>query len=368
MWKKIVVSLAVISLLVGCQVKQSDADKKNDKKQETKKVEKIPVETADLKLGPIESTLKSTTHLEAEESVQILARTTNPVKTLLVEEGDEVEKNQLLIELEDDSQRVNLSKAQNEVQKAKLEFERQESLFKKDLISDQDFSEIKYALLQKELALEDAKRELEYTKVRAPIAGTITARYIKVGDQVNINQHLFDLIEFDSIVALTYLPETQLSFLELGQKARIQTAALGNRVYDGQVKRIAPIVDRKTGTVKVTIGVGNQPGLKPGMYVDVELILRTNPTALLIPKRALTYDADQMFVFKLNEDRTVTRCLVVPKLSDKYFIEPMDGFVAGDIIVVAGQSGLKDGSLVRLPGDPVEEEAKDLEQDEKAED
>lgn len=345
-------------MLTACEMKiggdKKDEDTNKEKKE--KKVEKIPVEISALETGAIESILKSTTHLEAEEEVTILARTSNQVKEILVEEGDTVERDQVILIIEDGSQQVNLAKASSQVKKAKMDFERQENLFKQHLISDQDFNEIKYNLLQNELALEDAERELEYTKVRAAIKGTVTARYINVGDQININQQLFDIIDFDSLVARVYLPETNLGFLELGQKARIQTTALGDKVFKGAVTRISPVVDSKTGTVKVTIGVGNQPGLKPGMYVDVELILQTNPQALLIPKRALTYDADQMFVFKLKDDRTVERFLVQPKLIDKFNIEPLSGFEVGDQVVVAGQSGLKNGSIVRLPGDPEEKE------------
>jgi membrane fusion protein (multidrug efflux system) len=79
--------------------------------------------------------------------------------------------------------------------------------------------------------------------------------------------------------------------------------------------------------------------------------------ALLVPKRALVYDNDQAFVFRLKEKRRVERLRVTPLLEDAENIEPGGGLSAGDQLVVAGQSGLKDGGLVRLPGDP--EEKKD---------
>jgi multidrug efflux pump subunit AcrA (membrane-fusion protein) len=78
----------------------------------------------------------------------------------------------------------------------------------------------------------------------------------------------------------------------------------------------------------------------------------------LVPKRALVYDNDQMFVFRLkkDEDRRVERLRLKPLLENADFIEPAGGVEAGDQLVVAGQSGLKDNGLVRLPGDPEETE------------
>jgi RND family efflux transporter MFP subunit len=347
----------VLFSMLSCQIQIGERKdgERGGKDAGTKKEERIPVEVTSLQRGRIESILKSTTHLEAEEAVRVLARTSNQVKELLVEEGSEVEKGQVILVIEDDNQQVNLSKAQNDVKKADIEFNRQENLYNKNLISDQDFSEIKYSLLQKKLVLEDAQRELEFTRVRAPISGTVTGRFIMLGDQISLGQHLFDIIDFNSLVARIYLPETNLINLELDQPARIQTTALGDRIFKGYVKRIAPVVDSKTGTVKVTIAVGNQKGLKPGMYVDVELVLAVHDHALLIPKRALSYDADQIFVFRLKEDRTVERILVEPVLTDRYSVEVQEGFEEGESIVVAGHTGLKNGSKVSLPGDPEEE-------------
>ncbi|PIE02564.1 MAG: hypothetical protein CSA81_06160 [Acidobacteria bacterium] len=335
-----------LTLILACHPKP---DKENEEK---KKTDKIPVEVTELQRGSIESVLKATTHLEAEEEVKVIARTSNMVKELLVEEGDRVQKDQPLLLIEDSQQKRNIRKAENDVVKMQMQFDRQQNLFKKNLISEKDFNEVKYSLMQKELALEDAKRELEFTVVKAPIGGTVTGRYIKTGDQVSAGQHLFDIIDFESLVARIYVPETNLVHLKEGQQARILTTALGERLFKGSIKRIAPVVDNKTGTVKVTVAVGSQQGLKPGMYVNLELILDKHLNALLIPKRALTYDADQIFVFKLKEDRKVERVLVVPVLSDNDNIEPSEGFHDGDTIVIAGQSGLKDGAIVRLPGDP----------------
>jgi multidrug efflux pump subunit AcrA (membrane-fusion protein) len=87
------------------------------------------------------------------------------------------------------------------------------------------------------------------------------------------------------------------------------------------------------------------------MYVDVQLITDTRPDALLVPKRALVYDNDQIFVYRLSGEGRVERVLVRPLLENKSHIQPAGELTVGDQVVVAGQAGLKDGALVRLPGE-----------------
>ena len=77
----------------------------------------------------------------------------------------------------------------------------------------------------------------------------------------------------------------------------------------------------------------------------------------LVPKKALVYDADQLFIFRLLEDDTVERLLIQARLEDRDNIEPVGILQQGDRIIIAGQASLKDGSKVRLVGTAAVEEA-----------
>ena len=326
------------------------ADEGEDDGEEKKKEEAVPVEIAELGLGGIESVLRFSSNLEAEEQVKVFSQAKRLVTDLLVEEGDRVRKDQVLLRLQDDEQRSALAKAKSQVEKSQREFERQKRLFAQDLISEQVYNDANYDLEQLQIARADAERELSYTEVRAPIGGTVTGRMVNLGDQVQIGQHLFDIVDFESIVALIYVPEKHLNELRPGLTARLSAQITGGDDYEGSVERISPIVDPRSGTVKVTIDVGGQPGLRPGMYVDVNLVTATREDAVLVPKRALVYDNDQVFVYRVNGESRAERVFIETALTDKYFVEPREGLVQGDRVVVAGQAGLKDGALVKLPG------------------
>lgn len=344
--------LCLILTLSGCKRGSTDTSK------DTPKEQAIPVEVADLGRGPIEATLKSSWYLEAEQEVKILARTSNRLKELLVEEGSEVRQNQVLARLEDHEQRTSLAKAENQLEKMQAEFTRLENLFQQKLVSEQAYTDMKFELRQLALSVEEARRQADYTEIRAPISGTITKRMVKLGDLVANNQHLFDIVDFDSIVAYLSVPARHLPQLRVDQPARIRSTVFEGQVFDGYIRRISPVVEPRTGNVKVTIGLRGNKVLLPGLYVEVEIILTTKQDALLISKRSVVLDGEQLFVYRLKDGRRVERLALQPALMDPLNIEPAAGFAEGDQLVVAGQTGLKDGALVRLPGDPDPEKDK----------
>jgi membrane fusion protein (multidrug efflux system) len=285
--------------------------------------------------------------LEAEREVKVVARTANRVETLRVEEGDEVVLDDLLVQLQNDIQILQVSKASNQVEEAKEEFERQASLHQQNLVSDQAFSQTKYQLQQLQLNLEDAQRELGYTLIKAPIGGKVTQRMVRVGDQVTAGQHLFTVIDFSSIVARLFIPEKELKRVAVNQRVRVRSTAFPDQVFEGYVLRIAPVVESASGMIKVTVGFQDVGPLLPGMYVDADIVTASQNQTLLMPKKAIVYDGEQRFVFRLKPDNTVERILLSIGLEDADHVEPVALLKEGDRIVVAGQTGLKDGSQVK---------------------
>ena len=355
-----ILAISTLALLAGataaCGGRQSQADEVTSEGEParlgTERADSaVPVEVAALGRGPMEAVLRYSTNLEAEEEVAVLSQASRRVRELLVEEGREVRRGQVLLRLQDEEQRNRLAKVRSQLERARREYERQKHLHAGQLISEQAFNDATYELSQLELEVEDAERELSYTAVHAPISGTVTRRLVGLGDHVTVNQHLFDIVDFDSIVARVYVPEKELSRLADGLPARVAAPAAG-RAWQGRIERLSPVVDPKSGTVKVTVAIPRQEGLRPGMYVDVQLVTDVHDDALRVPKRALVYDGEQVFVYRLGAERKVERVYIDPALQDEGYMEPAgNALAAGDQVVIAGQAGLKPGSQVRMAGE-----------------
>lgn len=314
----------------------------------------VPVEYATIAAGPIEEALRFSANLEAEKHVQVLSRALGQIRQLRVEEGDHVKKNEVLLRLESEEQRSALERVGIDLELAERTLAKQRKMYKEGGLSEQALENAEFEVKRLRIARSDAARALRYTTVRAPIKGTITSRLVKQGDVVSPNQPLFDIIDFDSIVARVFVPEKDMDKLKVGLPVRVLAQASGERLHDGVVERIAPVVDPRSGTVKVTVDLPQTEGLKPGMFVDVELVTATHEKAVLLPRRALVYDDDIPYAFKLVGDDRVERVRVVTALQSRDSIEPAEGFAVGDRVIVAGQVGLRDKALVAPKPAPAE--------------
>ena len=304
----------------------------------------VPVEVAVLQTGLLENTLRFSANLEAEIEVQALARAPGQVLKLLVEEGDEVTQGQLLLRLENAEQLSTLRRTQAELAHAQRTFDRQQKLLSHGVVSDDAQETAAFDLSRLKIANADAKRLLSYTSIRAAVAGTVTQRLVKRGDFVNPNQHLFTVTDFASLVAKVYVPENDMASVHKGQVVRLASPGEERESREAVVDRVAPIVDPRSGTAKVTIAIPDTTGLRPGAFLSVELVTEKNSNAVLLPRKSLVYDNEQSFAFTVVNDRAI-RKKVVPSLSGPDFVQA-PSFAKGDQVVIAGQVGLKDGALV----------------------
>jgi membrane fusion protein (multidrug efflux system) len=313
----------------------------------------VPVETALVTRGPISAFLAFNTTLETEAMVDIYPQTTGQVETLLVEEGRTVAAGDPLLKIEDRELRVDMEESAANYEQLKRNFARTEDLYERNLINKQDFENQSNQLEQARLRFERAKIRLSYATVRAPFAGVIASREAQVGARVGAGTKLFSMVKLDETVARVYVPGRYLPIVAENQPAVLTSEFLPDRTFTGWVKRISPVIDPKSGTFRVTVGVRSERAadLPPGLFVHVRVITDTRAQAVLIPKRAVIYEGGERYVFAIVNDRAVKRKLAAG-FEDPVNIEALSGFEVGTPVIVLGQSGLKDGSLVRPVNSP----------------
>ena len=310
--------------------------------------EMVPVETALVTRGAISAFLPFNTTLETESSVDIFPQTSGQIETLLVEEGHRVHEGDPLLKIEDRELRIDVEDTTTNFEHLQKTFARTEDLFKRNLINKQDYEDQRFQVEQARLRLERAKVRLDYATVRAPFTGVITAREAQVGARVGSGTKLFSMVKLDDLVARVFVPGRYLPVVAENQAAVVTSEFLPDRTFAGLVKRISPVIDPKSGTFKVTVSVrGDKPSdLPPGLFVGVRIITDTRPSAVLIPKRAVVYEGGERYVFTVDKNKAVKKKLIVG-YEDPNNVEALSGFDVGTAVIVLGQSGLKDGQLVR---------------------
>jgi len=276
----------------------------------------VPVRTEAVSRGEISTGILATAVVEAEQTVDIYSRVTGTVTKLAAEEGDTVGKNDLLCQLEDEELRLAESKAKSVLEKAKRDLERIKLQVEKKVLAENDL------------------------------------RLVRLGQKVDPSVKLFTLFDPKSLVVKIHVPEGDYfgTVVDKGKstRAEITSESLPGLEFPGKIKRIAPIVDPQTNTIKITIKYEDPKRiLRPGMYVRVKLVTDTHPDALLIPKSAILYDENRMYVFVIRDGKA-KRVTLEPGFSDNEYVESLSGIEEGEKLVVVGQTGLKDGAKVRI--------------------
>lgn len=310
--------------------------------------EAVPVEVAPIARGPISAFLSFNSTLETESIVDIFPQTSGQVEAILAEEGRIVEEGGPLLKIEDRELRVDAEESKGNYEHLQKAFARTEGLFKSNLINQQEYDDHKYQLEQARIRRERAELRLSYATVRAPFKGVVASRDVQLGARVGTGTKLFSLVKQDEIVARVFVPGRYLAVVAENQDVLVTSEFLPDRVFKGWVKRISPVIDPKSGTFKVTVGVrGDKPSeLPPGLFVTVRVITDTRPVAILIPKRAIVYEGGERYVFCVVNDRAVKRKVSVG-YEDPQNIEALSGFEVGTQVIVLGHNGLKDGAVVR---------------------
>ena len=313
-----------------------------------KKIEAVPVEIALAHSGSISSYLLFNSTIETEASVEIFPQISGLVERVAVEEGDRVEAGDTLLYIEDEELRIAKREAQVNRDYQQTSYERTEEMFKRKLISDQEFETKKYDLEQSRLRLERAQLTLEHAAITAPFSGVITERHVQVGARVSSGSKLYDLIKLDDMIARVFVPGQYLTTIGNDQQAAITSEFLPDKRFQGWVKRISPVVDPRSGTFKVTVGLHDRfESLRPGLFVNVRIITDTHEQAVLIPKQAVVYDGGDKFVFTVD-DTAAVRIKLQPGFEDADFIEALADIKPDTPIIIVGQNGLKDQARVRI--------------------
>ncbi len=216
-------------------------------------VEAVPVEADLVRVGPISSYLVFNSTIETEEAVQVFPQVSGLVERIAAEEGDRVEAGDILLYIEDEQLRINYQEAKVNLEFQEGNFRRNEEMFKRKLLSDQDYETKRFEVEQARLRYDRARLELKHAKVVAPFSGVITERYVQVGARVSSGSQLYDLIKLDDMIARVFVPGQYLMQVAKGQRATIGSDFLPNKQFDGWVKRISPVVDPRSGTFKVTV-------------------------------------------------------------------------------------------------------------------
>jgi RND family efflux transporter MFP subunit len=322
----------------------------------------VPVSVQPVRRDTLNSFLVINGIVEPERKIEIFSRLSAYVKQILKEEGAFVKENEVLATLDDTEIRISYEQAKIELEQARLSLEeaeqnftRNQELIKRELISEQEFQTQEAQYKQRQLDYENRQEnfknlqlQLNWTRIRSLSDGYITERLIEVGTRVNANQQVYTIEDFSPLLIRVFVPTSDSIQLTPGLPAEVTTEILDGAIFPGEVKLINPRIDTETGTVKVTVEVFDESlRLKPGMFVEVQIVIGEKEDVLVIPRRALLYKQNNIYVFVADRN-TVSQRQVTLGLIEEDHVEVTDGLNEGEVIVTVGVESLKDGQRIEV--------------------
>ena len=336
-------ALLGVLLLGACQ-----SEAPSEAKESADETPPVPVETSAPVRGDVYAMYTGTAPIEAYAEADVIAKVAGEVRELLVEEGEQVSKGQVLARLDGERLRLELNESQAKLRKLQRDYERNIDLKAKGLISDGDFEKIKYEMEALEAAFNLASLELDYTQIRAPIEGVVAERFVKLGNTISEGDALFKVTSLDPLVAYLHVPEREYRHISPGQPVGIEIDALADETIVAAVSRVSPIVDPQTGTFKITVEIVDKTRrIKPGMFGRIGVIYDVHENALQIPRSAIIEDQGAASVFVIDDDRA-TRRPVSTGFSNRGMVEITNGLQDGEQVVTVGQASLKQDSRVTV--------------------
>ncbi len=160
------------------------------------------------------------------------------------------------------------------------------------------------------------------------------------------------------MVVKLFLPERDVFELSRGQPVRllpealVESAPISEISFAGRVRDISPVVDPKTGTVKVTVAVVDRTAaVRPGAFVRAQIETDRRDEAVLVPKLAVVREGSEDFVFVASGDRAERRPVLLGYTRDGA-VEIVEGLAPDEDVIVAGQTTLEDGALIDVIESP----------------
>jgi multidrug efflux system membrane fusion protein len=336
----------------------------------------VPVVATAARQGKLNTYLTGLGSVTASNIVTVRTRVDGQLIKVAFQEGQVVRQGDLLAEIDPRPFQVQLAQAQGQMARdqaqlknAQRDLERFKILLSRDLISKQEFDAQLAAVDQYEGAIksdqaqvDNAKLQLTYSRITAPISGRIGLRLVDHGNMVHANDSngLAVITQLQPVAVLFNIPQDDLprvlSKMRSGPALVVEAynRDLKQKLATGTLLTIDNQIDPNTGTIRCKAIFANEDqALFPNQFVNARLLVDTKPDAVIVPAAAIQRSLQSTFVYVVKDDGAVEMRNVVVGASEADHISVESGLAPGEVVVTEGVDRLQQGTKVaaRLTGE-----------------
>ncbi|MBV0892152.1 efflux RND transporter periplasmic adaptor subunit [Paracoccus sp. Z118] len=323
-----------------------------------------PLDVTDVERGTLRDTLRISGTLQPRTQVQINSKLSGTIAELNARLGDRVSQGDLLAQIDAEALRAQLAQQVAALEATRAQFalaeteaRRAEELAGRGVSASAALEAARSNLAVQqanmnvqEAAVASAEITLNDAAIRAPIDGIIAERSVEPGQTVTAGAALFQLADLSVMTLEVLVPVARTVQLETGQAVAFTVEGLAGRSFEGRIEGISPTSASGSRNAPVSIVVENPDGiLRGGMYATGEILLRTQPEAVAVPRSSVREDDAGQFVLKIVEGALVRQPVETGRLwQGDTMVGIPAGLEAGERIVSGRLPDLTAGMAVRV--------------------
>lgn len=336
-------TIVMLSLIMVLGFSSCTKQKKEAKSMEQiYKEEGVPVRTKIVSPSEFDTVLSYNSELSGIKESTATASMGDKVEKILVQVGDFVKKDQVLVTFPTDSPSARYFQAKVAFENARTAFERIDNLYKSGGISLQDRDN---ARARFEVSKADWDTVRQMVRVKAPISGYVTKVHVAETDNVDRDMPLVTISNTERLKAAIWVSEDEISGIEKDMPA---TATWKGNQIRGNVIEVDSAMNATKKAFRALVEFQN-PGnlLKAGTTAEINITTSNKPNALVVERKNLLKEQDEYFVYIVKDGKAEKR-KVVPGKQQVLDVEILEGLNPGDELVVEGQMLLENGSKVKV--------------------
>ena len=306
-----------------------------------------------------EESLEFVGSLRPVQGVMLTAEVGGIVAAIRVENGAEVQKGDVLLELETSQEKAEFASSNARLQLARINLERSRGLLEKKIVAKSDFDTTQAEFEAMRARIDNLQAIINKRIIRAPFSGRVGIRRINIGQTIKPGEDLIPVHQSNPIYVEFFVPQTRLAGITKGQDLRILSDGLLEPAH-GKITAINPVVDEITRSALVQGLLQNpEDRLRAGQFAEVEVILPKKQHVLFVPSTAIVAQAfgNSVFVVEEKDGKLIARQQFVQTgMRRGDFVEITKGLKPGERVVSAGAFKLRNGMSV-APNDTMQPES-----------
>lgn len=296
---------------------------------------------------PLEKTLMATGSILANEEVELRSEVAGRVVSIGFTEGSFVQKNTLLVKLDDRDLQAQLAKLQVEEKEAGDDLHRKEKLLELKAVSREEYDRSVNTLAIVRAGIRQLQAQIAKTEVFAPFAGRVGLRYVSVGGYLSPATLIARLQQTDPVKIEFSIPEKYSSKLRTGQTIQFRSEGTDS-LFSARIYAMESRVDPSTRSIPLRALCRNPEGrLIPGSFVKISLELNRIPDALVIPSEAIIPVMEGAKVY-VSRNGKATGVTITTGMRTEREAEVTSGLTAGDTLITSGLLQLREGAPVKI--------------------